>query len=396
VGLIDRRIVLGFALGVAATVGFQAATPSAEAGKTLQRETFHGALDMVLDEYVEPVDSSALMGRGLKHMVSGLDPYSYYLTADERRQAQRRQRSGATTGLVVSLHPGTHGHGAALEVSAVLPDSSAARAGLSAGDRILELRGQRTAFLLSQAEAEVLLSGGVGERIPVTVQRSHTRAPEAVELELERVRKSDLVEAKLVSHGGQELAHVRIRSFRQGTGEQFKRALTRLEEGTKGKAIDGVIIDLRGNPGGEVSEALVIADHFLEEGILTRTRGRGGRILREERAHKAGSDIDTPIVVLQDHRSASASELLAVALQDHGRAVVIGERSYGKGTVQQVTGLSDGSLLTLTIARYFSPKDRVIDGQGVVPDVKLPSDARPVGVDPVDFAAKALVDRASG
>jgi carboxyl-terminal processing protease len=105
--------------------------------------------------------------------------------------------------------------------------------------------------------------------------------------------------------------------------------------------------------------------------VLVRTRGRGGQILREERAHPASTDDACPLVVLQDRRSASASELLAVALQDHGRARVVGERSFGKGTVQDVIGLSDGSLLTLTIARYFSPKDRLIDGNGVEPGRSL-------------------------
>jgi carboxyl-terminal processing protease len=135
--------------------------------------------------------------------------------------------------------------------------------------------------------------------------------------------------------------------------------------------VAGIILDLRGNPGGDVPEAVMIADMFIPEGVLVRTRGRGGQILREERAHPAGSDSALPLVVLQDQRSASASELLAVALQDHGRARVVGERSFGKGTVQDVIGLHDGSLLTLTIARYFSPKDRLIDGNGVEPDVRV-------------------------
>ena len=129
----------------------------------------------------------------------------------------------------------------------------------------------------------------------------------------------------------------------------------------------------RANVRRDVPEAVMIADMFLAEGVLVRTRGRGGQILREERAHPDGSDCDMPLVVLQDHGSASASELLAVALQDHGRARVVGERSYGKGTVQDVIGMHDGSQLTLTIARYFSPKDRLIDGNGVEPDVPLPA-----------------------
>jgi carboxyl-terminal processing protease len=114
-----------------------------------------------------------------------------------------------------------------------------------------------------------------------------------------------------------------------------------------------------------------VADLLVDKGVLTRTRGRGGRILREEKAHEAGTDASTPVVVLQDRHSASAAELLAAALRDNGRATLVGERSYGKGTVQQVIGLDDGSVMALTIARYFSPKDRVIDGVGITPDVEV-------------------------
>src|SRR5690606_37896664 len=175
--------------------------------------------------------------------------------------------------------------------------------------------------------------------------------------------------------------------FRPGTGELVKQALAELRRSAGKRGLAGVILDVRGNPGGEVQEAVLVADLFIEEGVLTRTRGRGGVILREELATAAGTDVETPLVVLQDRRSASAAELLAVALQDNGRARVIGERSFGKGTVQEVIGIADGSLLTLTVARYFSPGDRAIDGRGVEPDVVL---SRPVGEAALTAAAREL------
>jgi carboxyl-terminal processing protease len=155
----------------------------------------------------------------------------------------------------------------------------------------------------------------------------------------------------------------------------------------------GIILDLRGNPGGEVAEAVIVADLFIAEGVLVRTRGRGGVIMREEFATAAGTDRTTPLMVLQDRRSASAAELLAVALQDHGRAKVVGEPSFGKGTVQEVIGIPDGSLLTLTVARYYSPKDRKIDGKGVEPDVAL---ARIDGAAGLEAAQRELSSRPSG
>ncbi len=256
----------------------------------------------------------------------------------------------------------------------MLPESPAARANLHPGDRILNISGHQTAFMLSQAEVETLLVGRDGETIELTVQRRSAPAPTNVPLVLSGLPKS-AVEAHLVTSAGRKYAHVRVHAFRSGTAEALKRTLKDLHRAS-GDGPAGIILDVRGNPGGEVSEAVMIADMFLSEGVVVRTRGRGGQILREERARPAGSDTTLPLVVLQDRRSASASELLAIALQDHGRARIVGERSFGKGTVQEIIGLGDGSQLTLTIARYFSPKDHLIDGHGVTPDV-------PVVLDPL-------------
>lgn len=336
----------------------------------LNRAGFDAALHTVLERYVDPVDASPVLAESLKRVVSGLDSYSHFLTADERDQIRQRSRGG-TTGMAMLLHraePGSR-KPAWLEISAVLPDSPAERAGLRPGDQLLKIRGQEVAFLLSQAEAEALLLGGDGETVELAVQRRSEPAPAAVSLVLAGQPKN-LVDGKLIEQDGQKFAHLRVRAFRSGTAELVKGRLKELRRAS-GTALAGVVLDLRGNPGGDVHEAVMIADMFIPTGVLVRTRGRGGHILREERAHPEGSDVDLPLAVLQDHRSASASELLAVALQDHGRARVIGERSFGKGTVQDVIGMHDGSQLTLTIARYFSPRDRLIDGNGVEPDVKL-------------------------
>lgn len=364
----DPRLLIGFALGVLTTVGVLHLVPQADAGKPLERESFHSAIDIVLERYVEPVDASEVMARGLKHMVGGLDGYSHYLTADERKRAKKKLKSGASAGL--SLELSQRGDHNVLEVLAVEPGSSADAAGLSAGDFVHEIRGRETDTLLSRAEAEVLLAGNDGEMVEVVVQRKIDPSPRVLSLMLTRPEKrAQTVEGQLVEHRGKKVAHLRIRAFRSGTGDAVKRHLRELERSAGKKGIDGVVLDVRGNPGGEVSEAVIVADMFVGKGVLTRTRGRGGKILREEKAHAMGTDSKTPLVVLQDRHSASAAELLAVALQDHGRARVVGEKSYGKGTVQDVIGMKDGSVLTLTIARYFSPKDRMIDARGVSPDV---------------------------
>ncbi|WP_146157987.1 S41 family peptidase [Enhygromyxa salina] len=369
-------LLLGLSLGVISTLTLQWAISEADASRgkgkgasaPLERQQFHDSLDVVLDRYVEPVDAPEVMSRGLKHMVAGLDPYSHYLTASERDLATKRQRQGADAGLVTALHGAGNQGGAELEVIAVHPRSPADKLGLTPGTRILAIRGRPCSTLLSNVEAQVQLSGAAGEIVGLTIERGS--GPELLDVELAKPSAEAGVSAALIdAGGGRSVGHLAIHSFRAGTGEQVKRALAKLKSGAGGQGLAGVVLDLRGNPGGEVDEAVLVADLFIAAGVLTRTRGRGGVIMREELATQAGTDSETPLIVLQDRRSASAAELLAVALQDNRRAKVMGERSFGKGTVQEVIGIPDGSLLTLTVARYFSPDDRAIDGQGVTPDL---------------------------
>jgi carboxyl-terminal processing protease len=371
----------GFAcgLGVAALIALGAAqaVPEAAAGRHagFDREAFHQALDAVLDRYVDPIDGSILLARGLKHMVAGLDAYSHFLTAQERK-ALRAQAHDGTAGLSVHLHVAPGGEDRLLEVVGVLPGSAAALAGLAPGDHILEIDGLEVGRLLSQVEAEAKLAGEVGQALALRVQRRRQASPERLDLVLDEAPR-ELLSAELVTvtrgegKAPQKAAVIQLRGFRKGVGQAFGKRLAQLRRSAGPDGLAAVVLDLRGNPGGEVDEALVVADLFVADGILTRTRGRGGRILREELAHDAGTDETTPLVVLQDRHTASAAELLTAALRDNGRAKSVGERSYGKGTVQEVMGLPDGSVLKLTIARYFSPKDAAIDGVGVVPDVAL-------------------------
>lgn len=379
----------GFGCGVAAA-GLVAAlvgrgvTPAEAGSARFDRDAFHKALDTVLDRYVEPVDGSALLAEALKHIVAGLDGHSHFLTAAERK-ALRDQPKDGTTGLSVHLHAAPGGGDRVLEVVGVMPGSPAAKAGLAPGDHILDIGDAEVARLLSQIQAEARLTGEVGETVALRVQRRHAAEPERIDLTLAGSARdlvsSELVEVTDASGAAARAAVIRVRAFRRGVGQRVKKELARLKRAAAPDGLAGVVLDLRGNPGGEVDEALVVADLFVADGILTRTRGRGGRILREERAHEAGTDTTTALVVLQDRHSASAAELLTAALRDNGRAQSIGERSYGKGTVQEIMGMPDGSVLKLTIARYFSPGDRVIDGVGLTPDVELPPSKRARALD---------------
>jgi carboxyl-terminal processing protease len=383
------------AAGLLALWGARAVPEAAASRAAFDREAFQQALDAVLDRYVEPVDGPTLLARGLKHMVAELDGYSHFLTAQERK-ALREQAKDGTAGLSVHLHVAPGGGDRVLEVMGVLPGSAAALGGLSPGDHILEVDGLEVARLLSQIEAEGKLSGEVGQAIALRVQRKYGAKPERLDLTLEEAPR-ELLSAELVAvtdtegvrgagsptkaGASKQVAVIELRGFRKGVGEAFKQRLEQLRRSAGTDGLAAVVLDLRGNPGGDVDEALVVADLFVADGILTRTRGRGGRILREEHAHEAGTDTTTPLVVVQDRHTASAAELLTAALRDNGRARSVGERSYGKGTVQEIMGLPDGSVLKLTIARYFSPKDAAIDGVGVEPDVELSTMPRSRAVD---------------
>ncbi|MCA9634466.1 MAG: PDZ domain-containing protein [Myxococcales bacterium] len=366
---------LAFLAGVGVTLTLQSLWPigQAEAGKTtLTRSNFEGALDTVLDRYVDPVDHGRVLAAALKHVVSGLDDHSHFLTADERKALKKRGQGGFA-GMSVHLHraDAAQRKPAWIEVTSVFPGSPAARVGITPGDQILNIDGHDAAFMFSQAEVQGLLAGAPGGSIDVFVQRRADPSPRMLSLVLAGSDASSLVESKVLTRGGKKHAHIIVRAFRSGVGEEVKRSLAELRRAAGAEGLAGIILDLRGNPGGDVQEAVAIADLFVAEGVLVRTRGRGGQILREEIAHRGGSDETTPLVVIQDRHSASAAELLAATLQDHRRAQVIGELSYGKGTVQDVIGMPDGSVLTLTIARYFSPKDRVVDGNGVDPDIHV-------------------------
>jgi carboxyl-terminal processing protease len=388
------KLICGFALGVATTLAITSAwaawadAPRSVERAKLSRASFDQALDAVLTRYYEPVDETKLLSAGLRAILAELDPHTHFVSAVERK-ALRDRTSGGTTGMSVALR--IEGAASRLEVLAVAPGSPAERSGVRPGDHLVRIGEREVEELRSQIDAELLLAGAVGDEVALFVQSPDDDGPRQIELVLEKPRAQNVEHAVVDLADGRKAVHLVLRRFASESGDAIKKAIAKRKR-VLGDQLAGIVIDLRSNPGGEVSQALVIADLFVAEGVLTRTRGRGGRILREEKAHAQGADLQTPLVILQDRHSASASELLAAALQDHGRAKVVGERSYGKGTVQEVLGLPDGSVATFTIARYFSPKDRAIDGSGVAPDVHLVMTPKIPKVGEVDDGLRAAIE----
>jgi carboxyl-terminal processing protease len=393
----------GFALGVVTTLAITATwsaawgdeqAPIADRSpavvtRKLTRTAFDHALEAVLSRYYEPVDETKLLSAGLRAILAELDPHTHFVSAIERK-ALRARASGGTTGMAVALRIDGAARAPRLEVLAVAPGSPAERSGVRPGDHLVRIREREVDQLHSQIDAELLLAGAVGEEVALLLQSPDDDGPRTIELVLERARGENVEHAVVELADGRKLLHVVLRRFADESGEAIKRAVAKRKR-VLGDDLAAIVIDVRGNPGGEVAQALVVADMFVKAGVLTRTRGRGGRILREELAHEQGTDTTTPLVLLQDRHSASASELLAAALQDHGRAKIVGERSYGKGTVQEVLGLPDGSVATFTIARYFSPNDRTIDGNGVAPDVHVVLTPRIPRVGAVDDGLRAAI-----
>jgi carboxyl-terminal processing protease len=312
----------------------------------------------VRTSYVDDVDETKLIHGAIRGLVRTLDPYSAFMTPEEFRvlQADTQGRFGGI-GCEVDLRDGV------LTVMLPLEGTPAAQAGLRPGDRIVEIDGEPTEGMSLQ-DAIVRMRGEPGSVVRVVMRRPGEEEPR--ELMITRaIITVEPVEARTLEPG---IGYVRLRTFQEDTASRLREELDRLER-DQGGAIRGLVLDLRGNPGGLVDQAVEVSDEFLDAGVIVTTRGRGGRLIDEERARSRGTRPGYPIAVLVDAQSASASEIVVGALQDHRRAVIIGNRTYGKGSVQNVIELLDGSALKLTVARYHTPSGRCIQGRGIEPDI---------------------------
>jgi len=333
-------------------------------------DTFAKVLAYVENSYVDEVDAEKLMRGAITGMLSVLDPYTTYLPAEDLEE-MRSDTSGEFGGLGIEI--GAEGDG--LRVISPLDDTPAARAGLRAGDRIVAIDGESTKGMTVVAAVK-LMRGAPGTKVKLTLDRAGFSAPREFVLQRDRIRVDSVV-SKLYPGG---YGYVRVKSFQERTDLELGKALASLKHQNGGADLKGLVLDLRNNPGGLLEQGVRVADHFIQKGVIVSTEGRGGKLLDVHPAHPAGTEPGYPVVTLVNGGTASASEIVAGALQDHDRALIMGTQSFGKGSVQTVIDLDDGSGLKMTIARYYTPNHRSIHGKGITPDVVV-DDGRPAGTE---------------
>jgi len=333
--------------------------PNAETPLPLaQIKTFAEIFTRIKRSYVEPVTDEKLLEFAVEGMLNGLDPHSVYLNGDKFENLNE-----GTTGRFGGLGMEVMMEDGFIKVIAPIDDTPAADAGIQTGDLIIRIDGQTVSGLNLQEGTE-LMRGEPGTEVTLTVLRETEAEP--FELVLERaIVRVKTVKSRQISD---EIAYLKITQFQAETAELFRTELRKLRENNN---LSGLILDLRNNPGGLLNSAVSISDAFINDGIIVSTKGRW-----EENNHSfmaTPSDLinGRPVVVLINAGSASASEIVAGALQDHKRAIILGMESFGKGSVQTVLDVGEQEAIKLTTARYYTPSGRSIQAAGIVPDVRV-------------------------
>jgi carboxyl-terminal processing protease len=356
---------LGVALGVSLSIGegvfAEKDTVSGAASLPLDElHAFSEVFDKIKQDYVEPVSDKTLLDGAIRGMLAGLDPHSAYLDRDDYKELQ----VGTTgefggLGIEVGMEDGF------VKVISPIDDTPAQRAGVQPGDLVIRLDNKPVKGL-SLKEAVDLMRGKPGTQITLTIIREGSEKPLLLTLTRD-VIKVQSVKSSMLENG---YGYVRITHFQANTGESMVQAVSDLKKQSSGK-LKGLVLDLRNNPGGVLSAAVSVSDAFLDKGLIVYTEGRTDDAELKFTATPGDVLNGAPLVVLVNGGSASASEIVSGALQDHKRAVIMGQRTFGKGSVQTILPLGEGAALKLTTARYYTPSGRSIQAEGIVPDIKL-------------------------
>lgn len=323
-------------------------------------QNFSKILNLVQQYYVEEVDTKKLINGAIKGMLKELDPHTNFMSAEIFKDFEA-ETSGEFGGLGIEISIAN----GILTIISPIEDTPAWNAGIKPGDRVVAIDQQSTkGFTL--VEASALLKGKRGTKIVLSVVRDGQEKP----LDITITRGSVKIKSVKTANLEDGYLYIRLTSFIEQTGADLEKALATYKSKHNGK-IEGVLLDLRRNPGGLLDQAIKVSDLFLKEGIIVSTIGRDPKNKEVTYASKKAAYGDVPIVVLINEFSASASEIVSGALQDNKRAVIVGERSFGKGSVQSVIKLGDGSGLKLTVARYYTPSGVSIQSEGIKPDIEI-------------------------
>ena len=321
-------------------------------------DLFGEVLEKVQDEYIDEVDQAEIMDSAINGVLQSLDPYSSYMSPElfKSMQTDTRGEFGGL-GIEIGMEAGV------VKVIAPIDDTPAALAGIKSGDYIVKIGGEQVQGK-SLMEAVKLMRGPVGTSILLTIRRKNNKKP----LEFKIVRK--IIEIKSVKAEilgkNKNLGYIKLKSFNENSDKQFLDIVKKYEKNPK---IKGYILDLRNNPGGLLNQAINITDFFLDDGQIVSTKGRNVSETRKFFAKKGDEVKGKPIIVIINNGSASASEIFAGALKDHKRAIILGESSYGKGSVQSIIPLRNGGGMRLTISKYYLPSGKSISEVGVTPDI---------------------------
>jgi carboxyl-terminal processing protease len=354
------------------TRSYSAATPNSEIYKQL--DLFGDVLERVRADYVDKPDDAMLIDNAINGMLSALDPHSAYLNAKSFRdmQIQTKGEFGGL-GIEVTMDKAT----GAIEVVAPIDDTPASKAGVLSKDLITHLDGEQIAGLTLEQAVE-RMRGAVNTPIRLTIVRKGRDDP------FEIVIKRDVIRIQAVRGRLEgELIYVKISTFNEQTHTALLRTVDGLKKQLKdqNKQVQAYVVDLRNNPGGLLDQAISVSDDFLDRGAIVITKGRNSEEMQRANARPGDITDGKPIVVLINGGSASASEIVAGALQDHKRAIVIGTRSFGKGSVQTIIPLGQNGAIRLTTARYYTPANRSIQAKGITPDMivenELPEELKP-------------------
>jgi carboxyl-terminal processing protease len=328
-------------------------------------KTFSEVLDMVQKNYVEPIDNDKLMQGAINGMIRSLDPHSGFMTPEMYKELEVETRgSFGGIGIEISIRKDV------LTVVSPIEDTPAFQAGVKAGDQILAIDGVTTKDI-TISEAVKKLRGPKDTRVTITILREGMAKPRDIVITRSLI-KIRSVRAKVYDN---QIGYIRIASFQETTVDDLRKALREVE--AKATPLKGLVLDMRYNPGGLLSQAVEVSDLFLKTGDIVSTRGRAKSMESRAQAKDDGTEPACPIVVIVNEGTASAAEIVSGALQDNGRAVILGTQTFGKASVQTVIPLEGGSALKLTTARYYTPKGRSIQAEGITPDIVVKHAVRP-------------------